>query len=248
MTFISNVVTDNSPYSIPETLRPAISAVKPAADLNKVNTLRKAVDLISGFDNFNNFVRYMLNNLEVCAYDHAAASHYANDADLSAHMIAAMKALGFSFCLELSQGSTTFTMDYFGDEIRVIFFPHDAEDSDNWDITITRSGAVTLRRDDVEGIDALIFTAFDENFNPLNPISEGLEALGFEYNNEASVPGQLEVFSDMNSDREIHVSNANAFGEFTAVYLVDGREMQVRANRPAAIIVRDASEKWTWEK
>lgn len=246
MTFISNVVTDNSPFSIPSDLRPVISAVKPAVDLNRVNTLRKAVDLICGFDNFTPIVRHMFESVEVCAYDHGAACHMANDADLTAQMIAVMKALGYSLDLDMSQGATTFKMEINGDEWRVLFFPH-GEESDNWDITFTNKGAVTLRRDDVAGMDALIMAALDDNFNPMTPIDEGLAALGFEFNNEASVPG-LSVFSAVDGDREVHVSNANAFGEFTAVYLVDGQEMQVRANRPAHIIVREASESWTWEK
>ncbi|QPB11484.1 hypothetical protein JT321_gp57 [Providencia phage Kokobel1] len=244
MTFISNVFTDNSPFSIPETIRPAISAVKPAVDLDKVNTLRKAVDLISGFDNFTCLVRYMFESVEVCAYDHGAAAHMENDADLSAQMIAVMKALGYSFDLDMSHGATTFKAEINGDNWRVMFWQH-GEDSDNWDITFTCNGAVTLRRDDVPGMDALIFAAFDENFNPMNPIEEGLEALGFEVNNEATTD-DLTVFSATDGRREIHVSKGLNFGEFTAVYLLDGKESSVLSNRPAHSIITDASAWSTW--
>lgn len=240
---ITNVTTDNSPYSIPETMRHFIGKVKPGFDFETVTTLRCALELVADFDSFISAARYMFESLEVSAYDHGAADHFANDADLSARMIAVMKALGYSFELAPSQGSTAFNQMVDGKEARVIFWQH-GEDFDTWDITFTHGTAVTLRRDNVEGLDALTFAAFLENFNPMNPISEGLERLGFEENNEASVDG-VTVFS--RGEYEIHVSRGLSYAEFTAVYYYQGRDCLVLGNRIAADIVESAKLADTWE-
>lgn len=240
---ITNVTTDNSPYSIPETMRRFIGGVKPGFNFDSITTLRGALELVADFDNFIIFTRYMFESLEVSAYDHGAADHFANDADLSARMIAVMKALGYSFELAPSQGSTSFNQMVDGKEARVIFWQH-GEDSDNWDITFTHGTAVTLRRDNVEGLDALTFAAFLENFNPMIPISEGLERLGFEENKDASVDG-VTVFS--RGEYEIHVSRGLSYAEFTAVYYYKGRDCTVLGNRIAADIVETAKLADTWE-
>lgn len=245
MTFISNVVTDNSPFDMPESVRNYILTVNPRAKVGDVKTLSGAIALIADFDKFIPLARYLFESVEVSAFDHGASCHMANDADLSARTIAVMKALGFSLDLDKSQGATTFKKTIDGKELKAIFFSR-GEDAEDWDITFTIGGCVTLKRNAVSDLDALILASLPESFDTMRPLLDGLSSLGFEVNNEASVDG-LTVFYCEDDGREIHVKDGDVFGYFFAVYFVGGKDVAIRANRPAEIIVRDASESWTWE-
>lgn len=245
MTFISNVVTDNSPFDMPESVRNYILTVNPRADVGAVKTLSEAVALVADLDKFIPLVRYLFESVEVSAFDHGASCHMANDADLSARAIAVMKALGFSLDLDKSHGATTFTKTIDGKELKAIFYGR-GEDGDEWDISFSIGGCVTLKRNAVSDFYALLSASLPESFDTMRLLLDGLSSLGFEVNNEASVDG-LTVFYCEDDGREIHVKDGDVFGYFFAVYFVGGKDVAIRANRPAEIIVRDASESWTWE-